>query len=271
MKTKWLKDDCREAAQNLIGLFPDPLHVRQTIKESTKLIGRDGTTIALLLCNVIPTALHKLAYELWWPVHQLPSNRSTAVGVPSLHRIKSDGTLAKRRGVPKNVLRVLKAQGAAQGTIGYFGAPDQPLHKTPLTKKRPEMLIGNEQLIKLVDELYRQHLHPFYEKQRAVIQRAPQWRLWKTVFSTIYIAKNFRTAYHRDSGNLPGMSALMPMGKFTGGELVIPQWRIAFAFRPGDLLFFDSQRYVHGNLLINGSRLSAIYFCAGRIADCGEL
>jgi hypothetical protein len=47
--------------------------------------------------------------------------------------------------------------------------------------------------------------------------------------------------------------------------------RIAFAFKPGDLLFFDSRQHLHGNLPFTGERLSAIYYCAGLIAKwCGN-
>jgi hypothetical protein len=105
-----------------------------------------------------------------------------------------------------------------------------------------------------------------YTTQRTVVDQVPRWRLWDTVFTTIYIAKNFRTAYHRDTGNMRGvMSALMAMGRFTGGELILPRWRIAIAIMPGDLLLFDPQQ-LHGNLPFEGERLSAIFYCADGIA-----
>jgi hypothetical protein len=271
MKTILLKHDYLKETQDLQGRFPHTAHVRRTIQEDTKLIGSDGTIVAILLCKVIPPTLHKLAYELWRSVDSLPSNRATAVGVSSLPKLKRDGSLSKRQGVLRNTLKALKAQGAAQGVIGYLSSSDRRLYETPLTRKHRVMLAGNKQLILLVDELYKKHLSSFYANQKAVIEKTPQWRLWQTVFSTIYIAKNFRTAYHRDGRNLPGMGALMPMGNFTGGELVLPRWRIAFAFKPGDLLFFDSRQHLHGNLPFTGERLSAIYYCAGLIAKwCGE-
>ena len=266
MKTLLLKYDLKGQARRLKGKFPDASHVRETIKEDIKLIGPDGTIVAVFLRDVIPSHLYKLAYELWSPVSEPPSNRAVAAGSPSLRRLKSDGTLSKRRGIPRNVVKVLKAQGAAHGMIGYFDSSGRHFRKTTLTRQYPEMLAGNRRLIHLVDGLYKKHLPTYYAKQRAVIETVPQWGLWQTVFSTIYIAKNFRTAFHLDTGNLPGMSALMPMGKFTGGELVLPRWRIAFAFKPGDLLFFDSRQHLHGNLPFEGERLSAIFFCAGRIA-----
>ena len=265
MKTILLKHDYQAATAGLEGAFADPSHALQTLKADTKVVAPDGTIGAVSLCDVIPPTVHMLAYELWKDVPELPSNRATAVGSPSLSRLKNDGTLSERQGVPKKVLKVVKERGTRTGSIGYLGG-----HKTPLTRKHPELLAGNKRLIHLIDGLYKKHLPRFYAKQRAVIEQAPQWRLWQTVFSTIYIAKNFRTAFHRDTGNLPGMSALMPMGRFTGGELVFPRWRIAFAFKPGDLLFFYSRQHLHGNLPFEGERLSAIFFCAGRIGRCGK-
>jgi len=41
----------------------------------------------------------------------------------------------------------LARRTVAQGTIGNLDAtPDQPCHKTPLTKEQPEMLEGNKRL-----------------------------------------------------------------------------------------------------------------------------
>jgi hypothetical protein len=132
------------------------------------------------------------------------------------------------------------------------------------------MLEGNERLVKLVDQLYAQYLPTFYAKQRAEVEKVPRWTLKKTAFTTIYIAKNFRTAYHADRGNLRGvMTCLMPMGKFSGGELVLARWRVAVAFKPGDLLLFDPQQF-HGNLPIVGERVSAAFYCARHIAKCGK-
>ena len=100
MKTLLLRSDYQKAANGLKGQFADPSHFRLTINETTKVIAPDGSISAILLCNAIPPALHKLAYNLWNNVREFPSNRSTAVGTLSLHRFRNDGTLGNRRGVP---------------------------------------------------------------------------------------------------------------------------------------------------------------------------
>lgn len=271
MKPLLLMHDYRKWTTKLMGQFADTSHVDRFIDATTKVISPSGEIVAVLLCHVIPLTLHKRGYQLLKRVNEVPSNRATAVGSPSLPRIKKDGTLSERRGVPKRALVVLERGGARQGTLGFLDAtPDQPCHKTPLTTTHPEMLDGNKKLIKLVNQLHAQFLPTFYRKQKAEIERAHSWRLWDTVYSTLYVAKSLRTAYHSDSGNLKGaMTALLPMGRFTGGELVFPRWRIGFAFKPGDLLFFDP-RQLHGNLPFEGHRLSAALYCEARIADCGE-
>jgi hypothetical protein len=261
----WLKHDYQGAALKLKGKSPDPSHIRQSLYEDSKLISPDGSIVALFLRDVIPAPLHERAYKLLKRVDELPENRVTAVGtIPLPRRRKKDGTWSPRRGVNEKVLRVLKKQGVRSGIIGYL-----PCHKTRLTKRHPEMLLRNEALIKIMDRLYAEHLPTFYGKQLGVVKKVPCYRLWNTVFTTVYITKNWQTCYHHD-GNLKGvMSGIMSLGNFTGGELVLARWGVAIPYKPGDVLFFDAEQ-LHGNLPFEGKRLSAIFYCARRIADCGQ-
>jgi hypothetical protein len=61
------------------------------------------------------------------------------------------------------------------------------------------------------------------------------------------------------------MSAIMPMGNFMGGELVIIRWRLSIAYVPGDLLFFNPQN-LHGNLPFIGERQSWVFYVHKGIA-----
>lgn len=264
MKTIWLKHDCAKAAARLKGKFPDPSHAGRIIDADTRLISPDGETVAVLLCGAIPPELHLRAFELLKDVNNFPSNRVTAMGTRTLARsIGLDGTPSPRSGV--NV-RVLRASPARQAVLGW----DRPGHEASLTPRHREMLNGNRVLIELADELYKQHLPIPYAKQRAEIEgKAAPYRLWKTSFTGLYVAKNFRTAYHRD-GNLKGaMTAITPLGSFTGGALVLLRWRVAVPYQRGDLLLFDAEE-LRGNLPFEGERLSAAFFCGGWVAHCGR-
>ena len=72
-----------------------------------------------------------------------------------------------------------------------------------------------------------------------------------TPFTTITINKNFRTAAHRDAGDLnEGFSNLTVVAKdkeWKGGYLVLPEYRVAINIRPGDLLLVNNHDGIHGN------------------------
>lgn len=73
-----------------------------------------------------------------------------------------------------------------------------------------------------------------------------------TPFTTITVNKNFRTACHRDAGDLTeGFSNLTVVAKgdknWTGGYLVLPEFRVAINIRPGDLLLINNHAGIHGN------------------------
>ncbi len=262
MQTLWLKHDFKEAAAELKAQFPHPENANCVLAEDCKVIAPDGTITAVLLRNVIPPELYLRSYKLLKTVNGLISNRASAMGTLSLARsVNTNGVVSPRRGVNKLVLDVSPAR---QGILGW----DRPGHLTMLTRKRPEMLEGNRALIELADGLYAEQLPIPYAKQRASVARVP-WRLWGTSFTTVYASKNFRSAYHRD-GNVKGtMTAITPLGMFSGGELILLRWRVAIPYKPGDLLLFDAEE-LHGNLPFQGERMSMALFCARPIAKCDK-
>lgn len=73
----------------------------------------------------------------------------------------------------------------------------------------------------------------------------------KTPFTTITVNKNFRTAAHRDAGDLSeGFSNLTVVAndkEWEGGLLVLPEFRVAVNIRPGDLLLINNHQGIHGN------------------------
>jgi hypothetical protein len=81
----------------------------------------------------------------WRGVRELPRKRATAVGSPSLPALRKDGSLSKRVGVPRSVLKILEESGVGYGLLGYMAATaEHPCHMTALTKRRPELIDGNQ-------------------------------------------------------------------------------------------------------------------------------
>jgi hypothetical protein len=244
----------------LAGTPPTKSHVDEdkTIHSGTILVAPDGSIPAIFVSQKIGPKLLKRAYRDWRKVNGLPTQRSNAAGAPLLQEIKKDETLSEFHSVPGPVLELLKKRGVRTGRLGYLGG-----HRTPLSKKHPEMLHRHKSLVRLVNSLYRRYAPTYYKMQRAAVKKIRH--IPGTAFTTTYPAKNWETCYHTD-GNLPGgRTCLIVMGKFSGGELVLPRWRIAFALQPGDILFFDAEQ-LHGNLPFKGERLSAAFYCARHIA-----
>jgi hypothetical protein len=252
------RDREKEVAQ-LKGEFADRSHVNKYIDKTRRIVRPDGKSAGIFLRNIIPQPIYELAFTTCWDhVRGLPSGRATAVGTRSLQRVKKDRTLSGQRRAPKLSLALLKKWGTSTGVLGFVGGSSD---RSRLSKRHPEMLEQNRALFELVDNIYREYFPDIYEEQKAVITQAPNRRLWETVFSSGYLSKRWPTAYHRD-GNLKGaMTALMATGDFKGGDLMIPRWGIAIKLRPGDLLFFDAEE-LHGNLEIEGDRLSFAFYCA---------
>jgi hypothetical protein len=111
--------------------------------------------------------------------------------------------------------------------------------------------------LKRLNEYFRELVPGKYAAQkRAADKLDPRFLVPDSVFTTITVNKNFRTAAHRDAGDLSeGFSNLAaltgPEGKaWTGAYLTFPEFRIAVNVRPGDLLLANNHEGMHGNSAI---------------------
>jgi hypothetical protein len=103
-----------------------------------------------------------------------------------------------------------------------------------------------------LSKAFKQHLPIKHAAQQAYIDRLdPEFYVPGTVFTTITVNKNFRTAAHRDAGDLSvGFSNLSVVAKdndYDGAYLVLPEISAAVNIRPGDLLLVNNHEYIHGN------------------------
>lgn len=255
IQPKW---DYAEQAESLRKTIPAPAHALHTIDKVLR--AKDGGVVALLLRDVIPPKLYQRAFDSWWDRVTGPvTDRTDVIGSASLPKsMRRDGSPSGYYGVNKDILDNTPASNAKQATLGWGSGGI-----TPITKKYPQMLDDNRTLVELTDKLFQKHLPQFREKADLAMQKAPKdFRRWKTAFSSVYLFKGFSSRYHKDTNNLPGvLTAITPVGDFTGGELVLPRWAVKIAFKPGDVVFFDPQQ-VHGNLPFKGERLCAAFYCS---------
>ncbi len=100
----------------------------------------------------------------------------------------------------------------------------------------------------------------------------------ETPFTTVTVNKTFRTAAHRDAGDLDtGLSNLMTLsndGRYSGGYLIFPEIRVAVNVRPGDLLLVNNHEIIHGNTPIvceeGSERVSLVVYFREKMLELGS-
>lgn len=145
------------------------------------------------------------------------------------------------------------AKSVWSGVAGWYDRyPRIPYGRaTSYTEKNPELFAKSYPFLQSLNRGYKELLPWQWNNQKkASEQLDPKFLVPDTVFTTVTVNKSFRTACHRDAGDLnEGVSNLLVLGdgNYTGGYLVFPEYRIAVNPRPGDLLLVNNHEIIHGN------------------------
>ena len=147
------------------------------------------------------------------------------------------------------------AAAVNSGVAGYYDRyPRFPYGRvTSYSLANPKWTMAFPYLKKL-NQYFKELVPGKYAAQRAAADKLDQKFLVEdTVFTTITVNKNFRTAAHRDAGDLAtGFSNLAALTGpdekgWTGAYLTFPEFRVAVNVRPGDLLLVNNHEGIHGN------------------------
>jgi len=173
------------------------------------------------------------------------------------------------------------AQAVNSGIAGFFDRyPRIPYCRpTAFTEQNPEKFKMAFPFLNKLDSYFKDLLPQRYASQREHADRLdPKFLISDTVFTTATVNKTFRTAAHRDAGDLSsGFSNLccITNGKdFKGGYLVLPEFRVAINIRPGDLLLINNHEGIHGNTEIVGDegfeRMSIVCYFREKMLESGS-
>jgi hypothetical protein len=216
--------------------------------------------------------------------------------------IKCYKTMAKQKhpnrgaagGLMKNGLtRVWKggtseANSTQSNIAGYYDRPRRE-HKgklgtnlacrlTAFTLNKGDKWKDSIPFLKRCNDLYFNLSKPHWNKQHNRIQKVPkELRIPNTVFTTVTINYNWRTACHLDTGDYcEGMGNLIVVGNgWTGGWLGFPQWGVAIEAKPGDFLLMDVHQW-HCNTELHlddpkkSFRMSFVLYLRDAMTDCSE-
>ena len=118
--------------------------------------------------------------------------------------------------------------------------------------------------INKTDQFFKELLPNRHAIQKRVCDTIdPELRIGDTAFTTVTINNNFRTACHRDAGDLKegfGNLSCTGKGEWDGGYTILPEYRVGAKLNPGDVLIMDVHQ-IHGNTPIRekGSGREAVF------------
>ena len=134
----------------------------------------------------------------------------------------------------------------ASTPIGFYESSNNmvklPCRLTHFTRTHYDHYINGLPFIKKIDGLFKELVPGRYKAQLQQANKKSHLKIDDTAFSTITINRNFRTALHRDAGDLKagfGNLSCIQRGKYHGGETMFPQFGIAFNLETGDFLAMD--------------------------------
>jgi len=291
MKTIILKSKLNdEEIKKLHGNYLDESYIDHLIEDDTIVYDEEENIKAVFLKNVIPQNLCKQAYYSLRKATALTNNRGQAAGpLPDNLKIgdKIDGlTIGEIIG---NRFKPLKKDGTLSnspksksvrsGIIGYSDRYTRIPYcrTTEFTYKHFEQYKKSLPYIRYISNLFKKYVPERWSKQKE------QWDLTNndfkikdTVFTTVTVNKNFRTASHYDAGDLEegfGNLAVLQTGDYTGGYTVMPKYGIGLNVRNFDLALFDVHE-LHGNTEIKSKglyeRISIVCYFRKKMIECGS-
>jgi hypothetical protein len=142
------------------------------------------------------------------------------------------------------------------GIAGYFDRyPRIPYGRaTSYTEKNLEKFALCYPYLRKLNQQFKELIPERWKAQRNEADKLdPRFLIDDTVFTTLTVNHNWRTACHRDAGDLTvGFSNICgvtgPEGKgWKGGQFILPEYRIAINLQPGDMLLVNNHAGIHGN------------------------
>lgn len=183
--------------------------------------------------------------------------------------------------VMKMVSTTTYGSAVNSGIAGWFDRyPRIPYGRaTSYTRDNFEKFQMSYPFLQNLSEGFKNLLPERYAAQMAAANKLdPRFLVPGTPFTTVTVNKTFRTAAHRDAGDLnEGLSNLLTLsndGRYTGGYLIAPEYRIAVNVRPGDLLLINNHEVMHGNTPIiceeGSERVSLVVYFREKMLELGS-
>ena len=182
------------------------------------------------------------------------------------------------------------ANGVRSGVGGFFDRyPRIPFcRETGWSANNKDKYEKSVELFNAANEVFKREVPDRWAGQAAAMEQLGEdWRIGETVYTTLTINRDFRTAAHRDVGDLcesyetannpRGFSNLLVLdnGKhYNGFYLCFPEFRVAADIRAGDMIMMNAHR-IHSNSPAfdfeeGFERMSVVMYFRESMLNCGS-
>jgi hypothetical protein len=278
-----------EEANDLIGTFLGTHLIKHHITEDTEVFNEKGDLLCILKKKVVPEETLEQARAPFRKAISPTNNRGSAAGeVAKLYKVGDKIGSATIGEIKGNQYRALLSNGTLSKTmhaipvdssvIGYMDRyPRIPYCRT--TAFSQKFFAEYNQCvpyIKCIDDVFKQYAPHRYAIQRGMAEETSQdFIIRDTAFTTVTVNKNFRTAAHKDAGDLKegfGNLGVISRGKYNGFITVLPRYGVGLDINHGDVALFDVHE-VHGNTEVEKisyfERISVVCYYREKMIFCG--
>lgn len=250
-----------------------------TSTESLRILKPDGSLLIQISKAAIPFKFASDGLAFMRKAKEPITNRGTAAGIQSgavaLAKKTEGGYKTNTDRLPDSVARGL----GSSATVGYYDRYSRiPFCRVCRhTEENPALWKKFIPIIGIVNKVFKEGYPERYANQRKLANSTdPAWTIGSSVFTTVTINKNFRTAAHKDAGDFEqgfGVMAYFSTGKTSGGLLVFPKYRIAIELSSCDVVLFDVHEW-HGNTELiktaNSERFTCVFYYRQNMIRCGS-
>lgn len=228
-------------SEMLKGKFLDENSYDKLITSDTDCYNNKGELLFKFRKGVIPFEILKQGYESFKDSIVLTEGRGISSG-SSHKRIRKDGSVSN----------ITVGNKVESGNVGYMDASAMVHYcrKTAFAREYFDKFKQGIPFVKTVDKLYAELCPTHYDKQIKIAKATNRnYVIEGTSFTTVTVNRNFQTAVHKDSGDLPdgfGNLCVYREGHYEGAYFCLPEYRVAIDMQNTDLLFVDVHKW-HGN------------------------
>lgn len=228
-----------EQGEALKGNFLDESYIKHpVIDHDADGYDLNGNLLFRFRKNVLPLEVLKQGVDNFEYSIELTESRGITSG-GSHKRIRKDGSVSK----------ITVGNKVLSGNVGYMdsNAMVPYCRMTAFGRKHFDKFNNGIPFVKHIDKLYSELCPSHYAIQKQHAEgTSKNYVIEDTSFTTITVNKNFRTALHKDSGDLEkGFGNLIAYreGDWTGAYFMLPEFGAAIDLQNTDVLFVDVHRW----------------------------